>query len=85
MLKRLAGPHRLYAGLAFALALVHGLLAGRATAAATGKLAWMALLVLALLALPRSKLPSALWRRIHTGLALCLCALAALHVGHAMV
>lgn len=81
-LQRLLHHHSLYAVSLLVLSLVHGFLSGKTDAMFSGKLAWTALLLLILLALPRKRFSSSVFRKIH-GIGSCLvCILIGIHIIH---
>ena len=82
--KRVVGCHALYGWLLLVAGLAHGILAGRQPGMATGKIAWMLLLVLLLLALLRNRLKASVWKLIHRGLSAAVCLAVAIHVISAM-
>lgn len=84
-IKRLAGFHTSCGVLLLASGLAHGILAGKGPAMTTGKFAWMLLLILTLLTPLRKKTGQVLWRRIHIALAVCACALTAIHIVQAVL
>lgn len=77
--------HNLWGILILAAALSHGILAGKGPAMISGKLAWTALLLLAVTAPLKKKMQAANWRRLHIILAAASTLLVVLHAAHAFV
>lgn len=70
--------------------LSHGILAGNeadgnVAAMITGKLAWMLLLLLTILALPKRKIRHTLWQKMHIILAVSVFIFTIVHVGFAAI
>lgn len=81
---RLTSFHTAFAILLLITGLLHGILAGNGTAMITGKIAWMLLLILALLAPLKQKTGKHLWLRIHNLLALSACLFIVIHIFQAL-
>lgn len=67
------------------LALLHGLLANDTPAMLSGKIAWIALMLLLLSAMPKSLRRKAGWMKIHRTLSVCVFLLILVHILHAML
>src|SRR5699024_10649120 len=82
-LKTVRKHHVLCAVLCCICAFTHGILAGRAPAAISGKIAAMLLLLLIVLALPLRSSANRYWRRIHRTLSVIVIVLVSVHILHA--
>ena len=84
-LKTVRKHHVLCAVLCCICAFTHGILAGRAPAAISGKIAAMLLLLLIVLALPLRSSANRYWRRIHRTLSVIVIVLVAVDILHAVL
>ncbi|MFR9256492.1 MAG: hypothetical protein ACLVJ6_13875 [Merdibacter sp.] len=85
ILKTVRKHHVLCAVLCCSCAFAHGILAGRAPAAISGKIAAMLLLLLIVLALPLRSSANRYWRRIHRTLSVIVIVLVSVHILHAVL
>lgn len=72
--------HTLYGWLLLAAALAHGILAGKQPGMITGKLAWMALLLLLVLTLLRKRMKTSAWVLLHRVCSVAVCVLVLFHI-----
>ena len=77
--------HDGYAYALVVLALVHGILSGKAAAMMSGKVAWMILLILIIFALIQKKCCSAWMKKAHVVLSVVFCLGVIGHVIHAVL
>ena len=71
--------HTLYGILLLIITLFHGILAGNQPGMITGKIAWMVLLLLIIFAIPKNKMKSSIWKKIHVIISVLLCLIIIYH------
>ena len=81
-LRRLLKHHTIYGIFLFIFAFIHGILAGKQPGMITGKLAWLALFFLIILAIPKKKIPKKLWTNLHIVFSILVCFLVLIHIGY---
>ena len=77
--------HTLYGILLLIITLFHGILAGNQPGMVSGKLAWMALLLLIVFAIPKNKMKSSVWKKIHIIISVFLCLIVIFHIIIALI
>lgn len=85
LLSKALSFHAAYAVLFLCISFIHGISAGKQTGMLTGKLAWLFLLLLMILALPKKKFSRPAWLFLHRGLTVSVCLLVLLHIFHVML
>ena len=83
-LKKLVSYHSIYGILLIAAACFHGVLAERSSAAKSGAVVWVFLVLLGISALLGKRMPKAVWKKIHISLSILVCVLVFAHVSLAV-
>lgn len=84
-LYQILSHHSGYAIAMLLLSLFHGILAGNKPGMLSGKIAWMLLLILIILAYPKQRTTHGIWRTIHLYAGMILCLLILFHIGYALL
>ena len=77
--------HAVYAWLFLIFSFIHGILAGNAPAAISGKIAWIMMCLLMILAYLKKKMSVSLWKKIHITLSIVLTIGILAHIIHAVI
>ena len=72
--------HVFYAIALIVVALIHGIIAGSHPTMLSGKMAWIALVLLVILAIPHQRFKCHSFRKIHRSLAILTCGLILIHI-----
>ncbi len=84
-LQKLFSYHSVYGILLIVTAGIHGVLAGKSSAAASGALVWIFLVFLGVLALLGKAIPRTVWKKAHISLSILVCVLMFAHVVLAVI
>lgn len=84
-LRKILKHHTIYGILLFIFAFIHGILAGKQPRMITGKLAWLALFFLIILALPKKRMQKKLWMNLHIALSILSCFLVLVHISYVLL
>ena len=84
-LRILLKPHVLYGWLLLVIGLMHGIMAGKNPGMISGKLVWMVLLVLLLVACLKSRMKNSVWMFLHRSLSVVFAAGIVFHIAYAVI
>ncbi|MBC5787013.1 MULTISPECIES: hypothetical protein [Clostridiaceae] len=80
IVKSILKHHSIYGILLLIITLFHGILAGNQPGMISGKIAWMILLLLIIFSIPKNKMNSPIWKKIHVIISILLCLIVIFHI-----